>query len=52
MIYAGKARKMTDKLRADQALVQRGLFESRGKAQAAIMAGSVYIGEKKMSILL
>lgn len=39
---------MTDKLRADQALVQRGLFESREKAQAAIMAGSVYIGEKKI----
>ena len=40
---------MTDKVRADVALVARGLAESREKAQAAIMAGQVYIGEKKVS---
>lgn len=39
---------MTDKTRADQALVRRGLCESREKAQAAIMAGSVYVGERKI----
>ena len=39
---------MSDKLRADVALVQRGLCESREKAQAAIMAGQCYIGERKV----
>lgn len=35
-------------MRADIALVARGLAESREKAQAAIMAGQVYIGERKI----
>ena len=35
---------MSDKKRVDVALVERGLYESREKAQAAIMAGMVYIG--------
>ena len=39
---------MTEKARADVALVARGLVESREKAQAAIMAGQVYIGERKI----
>ena len=39
---------MSDKQRADVALVQRGLCESREKAQAAIMAGQCYIGERKV----
>ena len=39
---------MTEKTRADVALVSRGLAESREKAQAAIMAGLVYIGERKV----
>ena len=39
---------MTEKTRADVALVIRGLAESREKAQAAIMAGLVYIGERKV----
>ncbi len=39
---------MTDKQRADVALVARGLAESREKAQAAIMAGQAYIGERKI----
>lgn len=39
---------MPEKKRIDQALVSRGLCESREKAQAAIMAGLVYIGEKKV----
>ena len=39
---------MTDKVRADVALVTRGMAESREKAQAAIMAGQVYIGERKI----
>ena len=38
---------ITKKLRADQLLVERGLFESRARAQAAIMAGLVSAdGEK------
>ncbi len=40
---------MSDKLRADVALVNRGLCESREKAQAAIMAGTVYVGERKIA---
>ena len=40
---------MTDKHRADVALVERGLLPSREKAQAAIMAGQVYIGERKIN---
>ena len=39
---------MTEKVRADVALVARGMAESREKAQAAIMAGEVYIGERKI----
>ena len=36
------------KLRADQLLVSRGLAESRTRAQALIMAGAVFSGEKKL----
>ncbi|MBT5187823.1 MAG: TlyA family RNA methyltransferase [Kordiimonadaceae bacterium] len=36
------------KKRADQLLVERGLAESRSRAQAYIMAGNVYCGEKKI----
>jgi 23S rRNA (cytidine1920-2'-O)/16S rRNA (cytidine1409-2'-O)-methyltransferase len=36
------------KSRLDIALVERGLVESRTKAQALIMAGLVYSGEKKL----
>ena len=39
---------MSEKLRADVALVTRGICESREKAQASIMAGQVYIGERKV----
>ena len=39
---------MIEKERVDAALVDRGLFISREKAQAAIMAGQVYIGERKV----
>ena len=39
---------MTDKKRADVALTERGLCESREKAQAAIMAGLVYRGEVRV----
>ena len=39
---------MTDKKRADVVLTERGLCESREKAQAAIMAGLVYRGEKRI----
>ncbi len=40
---------MSRKERADTALVARGLFPSREKAQAAIMAGQVYVGERKIN---
>lgn len=36
------------KLRLDQILVERGLADSRAKAQAAIMAGLVFSGEKRL----
>jgi 23S rRNA (cytidine1920-2'-O)/16S rRNA (cytidine1409-2'-O)-methyltransferase len=36
------------KLRADQMLVDRGLVESRTRAQALIMAGLVFAGERKI----
>ena len=36
------------KVRADQALVDRGLVDSRSKAQALILAGLVYSGERKI----
>ena len=37
------------KLRLDQLLVERGLVESRARAQALILAGLVYLGEAKMT---
>ena len=37
------------KVRADQLLVTRGLAESRTRAQALIMAGAVFAGEKKLA---
>ncbi|HEX4762075.1 MAG TPA: TlyA family RNA methyltransferase [Sphingomicrobium sp.] len=36
------------KVRADQLVVSRGLAESRTRAQALIMAGAVFSGEKKL----
>ena len=39
---------MTAKCRLDQLLVQRGLAESRTRAQALVMAGLVYSGETKL----
>jgi 23S rRNA (cytidine1920-2'-O)/16S rRNA (cytidine1409-2'-O)-methyltransferase len=38
-----------NKLRADQLLVTRGLAESRSRAQALIMAGAVFSGDKKLA---
>jgi 23S rRNA (cytidine1920-2'-O)/16S rRNA (cytidine1409-2'-O)-methyltransferase len=37
---------MTEKRRIDQLLVERGLAESRGRAQALVMAGLVFAGVK------
>lgn len=37
------------KVRADQLLVERGLAESRSRAQALIMAGLVFTGERKLA---
>jgi 23S rRNA (cytidine1920-2'-O)/16S rRNA (cytidine1409-2'-O)-methyltransferase len=37
------------KVRADQLLVERGLVESRSRAQALIMAGLVFVGERKLA---
>ena len=39
---------MSDKKRVDVALVERGLAQSREKAQALVMSGEVYIGENKV----
>ncbi|MGE4062960.1 MAG: TlyA family RNA methyltransferase [Rhodospirillaceae bacterium] len=40
---------MPEKIRLDQLLVDRGLVESRTRAQAVIMAGLVYSGERKLT---
>ncbi len=37
------------KQRADQALVDRGLVETRSKAQALVMAGKVFTGEQRIA---
>ena len=36
------------KIRADQALVDRGLVESRTRAQALILAGKIYTGDRRV----
>ena len=43
------AHKPAPKLRLDQLLVERGLVESRARAQSLILAGLVYLGEAKLS---
>ena len=40
---------MADRKRADVLLVEQGLCESRERAQAAIMEGRVYLGEKRIN---
>ena len=40
---------MGAKVRADQLLVARGLAESRTRAQALILAGNVFVGEKRVA---
>ena len=40
---------MTEKVRADISLVRQNLCESRERAQAAIMEGRVYLGEKRIN---
>ncbi|WP_017670134.1 TlyA family RNA methyltransferase [Blastomonas sp. AAP53] len=37
------------KMRIDQLLVERGLVESRARAQALILAGLVFVGERKVA---
>ena len=37
------------RIRADQLLVDRGLVESRSRAQALILAGLVFVGERKLA---
>jgi len=37
------------RIRADQLLVERGLAESRSRAQALILAGLVYVGDRKLA---
>lgn len=39
---------MAERIRIDQLLVDRGLVESRAKAQALIMAGLVLLGDKRV----
>ena len=40
---------MATKVRADQLLVQRGLAESRTRAQALILAGNVFCGDRRVA---
>jgi 23S rRNA (cytidine1920-2'-O)/16S rRNA (cytidine1409-2'-O)-methyltransferase len=40
---------MAQKQRIDQLLVERGLAESRARAQALVMAGLVFVGEAKVA---
>ena len=40
---------MSDKIRADIALVQQKLCESRERAQAAIMEGRVFLGDRRIN---
>ena len=40
---------MTQRTRADQLVVDRGLAESRSRAQALIMAGKVFSGEQRVA---
>ena len=42
-----KPAKPSKKMRIDQLLVERGLAESRTRAQALVMAGTVFVGEAK-----
>ena len=44
-----KRAKSSGKMRVDQLLVERGLAESRTRAQALIMAGTVFSGEAKVA---
>ena len=37
------------KLRADLALVAQGLAESRTRAQALILSGNVFVGDKRIA---
>src|SRR4051794_3394595 len=37
------------RVRADQLLVERGLVESRARAQALILAGKVFSGERRIA---
>ncbi|WP_295633993.1 TlyA family RNA methyltransferase [Novosphingobium sp.] len=45
----GKQAAKAGKARVDQLLVDRGLAESRTRAQALILAGLVYVGESKIT---
>ena len=47
-MLAAVPRAMKGKLRADQALVERGLAESRSRAQALILAGKVFSGDRRV----
>ena len=40
---------MGAKVRADQLLVARGLAESRTRAQALILAGNVFVGDRRVA---
>jgi 23S rRNA (cytidine1920-2'-O)/16S rRNA (cytidine1409-2'-O)-methyltransferase len=42
-------KKMPTKIRADQLLVAQGLAESRTRAQALILAGNVFVGERRVN---
>ncbi len=48
MTAAGRGAQPAGKQRADQLLVDRGLVESRARAQALILAGKVFSGDRRV----
>ena len=46
-----KQHKAPSKQRVDQLLVERGLAESRARAQSLILAGLVFVGERRVNKL-
>ena len=48
-MLGGRSQAVSKKIRADQLLVARGLAESRTRAQALIMGGKVFVGDRAVA---